>query len=214
MTDSFPFHLRDADAAVAESPYTFFIPLLEERVQVSVGDLVKLGFEYEWETQQYSGERMWAKVTRKSGLYFTGTLDNQPWEPGLEIGLEVAFGVGHILDIEWDNPEAHPPFHRHQTYWERCLVDDCVLDGSVPVEYIYREEPDMAGEDDKDPDSGWRIRGMDGHPHADPLDDRTASYVALGAVLNRDDSFLALLDAPIGSAFMRDFETGKYNRAE
>lgn len=210
MTDSFPFHLRDADAAVAESPYTFFIPLREERVQVSVGDLVKLGFEYEWETQEYGGERMWVKVTGKSGLEFTGTLDNEPWERGLRLGLEVTFGVGNILDIEWDNPAAHLPFHIPLAYWERCLVDDCVLNGSVPVEYVYREEPDMAGDDDEYPDSGWRIRGQDGHPGAEPMDDRSASYVALGAVLNRDDSFLGLLDAAIGSAYMRNFATGQY----
>lgn len=214
MTESFPFHLRDADAAAAEAPYTFFIPLLEERVQVSVGDLVNLGFEYAWETQEYGGERMWVKVTRKSGLNFTGTLANEPWEPGLQHGLEVAFGVGQILDIEWEDPDAHPPFHPHRSYWERCLVDDCVLTGSVPVEYVYREKPDMAGEDDKYPDSGWRLRGQDGHPDPDPIGDRSVSYVAFGAVLNRDDSFISLLEAPVGSAFMRDFTTGLYYPAD
>jgi hypothetical protein len=42
------------------------------------------------------------------------------------------------------------------------------------------------------------------------MGERGAAYVALGAVLNRDDSWLELIDAPIGSAFMRDFETGAY----
>lgn len=210
MTDNFPFHLRDADEAAAESPYTFFIPLREERVQVSVGDLVKLGFEYEWDTQEYGGERMWVKVTGKSGLDFTGTLANEPWESGLQIGLEVAFGVENILDIEWDHPEEHSPFHEHISYWERCMVDTCVVNGSVPVEYIYREEPDLADDGDKYPDSGWRIRGKEGHPDAELIGDRAVSYVALGAVLNMDDSFLKLLDEPEGSAFMRDFETGRY----
>ncbi|WP_292961792.1 immunity protein Imm33 domain-containing protein [Novosphingobium sp. UBA1939] len=214
MTESFPFHLRDADAATSEAPYTFFVPLREERIQVSVGDLVKLGFEYEWETQDYGGERMWVKVTGKSGLDFTGTLANEPWEPGLQLGLEVAFGIGNILDIEWDAPELHPPFHKHAAYWERCLVDDCVLNGIVPAEYVYREEPDMTDKEDKYPDSGWRIRGQDGHPGADPIDNRSVSYVALGAVLNKDDSFLDLLKAPVGSAFMRDFAKGQYFPAE
>lgn len=212
--EDFPFHLRDADAAAAEAPYTFFIPLREERVQVSVGDLVKLGFEYEWETQKYGGERMWVSVTRKSGLDFTGTLANDPWEPGLEIGLEVSFGIGHILDIEWAKPEDHPPFHRHKTYWDRCMVDTCVVNGSVPVEFIYREEPELADDGDEQPDSGWRIRGKEDHLDAEPLGDRAVSYVALGAVLNMDDSFLQLLDEPEGCAFMRDFETGRYLPAE
>jgi hypothetical protein len=80
VSNAYPFHLRDGDEAAAESPYTFFIPLREERVEVVVGDLVKLGFEYEWETEEYGGERMWVIVTSKSGLEFSGSLDNQPWE--------------------------------------------------------------------------------------------------------------------------------------
>ncbi|WP_408588921.1 DUF2185 domain-containing protein [Novosphingobium sp.] len=211
MNEPHPFSLRDADEAAAESPYTFFIPLREERVAVVPGDLVKLGFEYEWETQDYGGERMWVKVTGKSGLRFTGTLDNDPYEMGLEHGLSVDFGIEHILDIQWADPAAHPPFHEHRTWFDRCLVDACVDDDGVPVEYIYREEPDMGEEGDTYPDSGWRIRGRDGDPRAAPLDERKLEYIALGRVLNRDDSFRDLLDAPVGSAFMRNFETGRYD---
>jgi hypothetical protein len=214
MMISFPFHLRDGDAAAAESPYTFFIPLREERVQVAVGDLVKLGFEYDWDTQDYAGERMWVEVTEKAGLTLTGTLANEPWEKGLERGMEVAFGVENILDIEWAKPDQHPPFHKHQSYWSRCLVDECVIDGIAPIGYLYREEPDMRGEEDQYPDSGWRIRGQLDHPVADAPDDRKISYLALGAVLNRDDSIIDLLDAPVGSAFARDFATGLYHPEE
>jgi hypothetical protein len=210
VSEAHPFHLRDGDEAAAESPYTFFVPLREERVEVQVGDLVKLGFEYEWETEEYGGERMWVIVTSRSGLAFGGTLDNQPWEKGLEPGLPVTFGIEHILDIEWADPSAHPPFHAHETWWDRCLVDCCVDDCGVPVEYLYREEPDMAQEGDEHPDSGWRIRGRDGDERAETMDKRNLEYIALGRVLNRDDSFRYLLDAPIGSAFLRNFATGAY----
>jgi hypothetical protein len=91
------------------------------------------------------------------------------------------------------------------------MVDACILDDGVPVEYLYREEPDLAGPDDKHPDSGWRIRGRQGELTDDEMDDREAAYVAVGAVLNRDDSWLHLVDAPTGSAFRRDSASGIYN---
>ena len=30
-------------------------------------------------------------------------------------------------------------------------------------------------------------------------------------MLNRDDSWLELIDAPVGSAYMRDFDAGRYD---
>ncbi len=41
-------------------------------------------------------------------------------------------------------------------------------------------------------------------------DARRTRYVALGAVPNKDDSWLPYLDAPVGNALMRDFETNTY----
>jgi hypothetical protein len=84
------------------------------------------------------------------------------------------------------------------------LVDDCVLYEGVPVEYLYREMPDMQQDGDKYADSGWRIRGRQGAATDAEMDERKLSYVALGAVLNRDDSWIGWIDAPIGTALMRD----------
>jgi hypothetical protein len=214
MTSKYPFELANADERAAEFPYTFFVPALEIRNQVAVGDHVKLAFEYLWETEEYSGERMWVDITEKNGPSFKGLLDNEPTEKGLDLGMEIEFGVENIIEIKWLKPEAHRPVTERRYYDERCLVDECVLEDGVPIEYIYREEPDMGSDGDKYPDSGWRIRGrMDDDATEEELEEREIAYVSLAAVLNHDDSFLPLIDAPIGSAFMRDFDRDSYDPA-
>ena len=39
-------------------------------------------------------------------------------------------------------------------------------------------------------------------------------YVSLGAVLNKDDSFVRLLDSASGSTFERDLESGEFKAIE
>lgn len=65
-------------------------------------------------------------------------------------------------------------------------------------------------EGDKFPDSGWRVIGDLRNVSEEDIAERKLAYVAIGAVLNRDDSWLHLVDAPVGSAFERDFERGVF----
>ncbi|WP_338466951.1 DUF2185 domain-containing protein [Novosphingobium sp. ZN18A2] len=212
MSDAHPFRLSNAEALAADAPYTFFIPSAAEREAVAPGAMVKLVFEYQWDSRKLNGERMWVKVTHVDGREMTGLLDNRPYEEGLEEGMVVNFSPANVIEIEWgDLPRPDVPERRE--YWERCFVDACVADGDVPVGFLYREEPDLEGSDEKYPDSGWRIRGRETGDPADSLDARKIAYVALGAVLNRDSSILPLLDAPIGSAFVRDPQSGEYRPA-
>lgn len=206
------YFIDDPRPRVAEAPYTFFIPSAEEVAAVAAGDIVKLLFEYTHATEEWGGERMWVIVETSSGSLLTGTLDNVPYEPTspLKAGDLLTFERHHILDVRWSKPESAPAPAECRQYWDRCWVDDCVLNGTVPVEYLYREEPDLDAEGDTYPDSGWRIRGRMGEATDAEIDERKPRYVALGAVLNQDDSWLHLIDAPIGSSFMRDFEKGTY----
>ena len=68
----------------------------------------------------------------------------------------------------------------------------------------------MTKEGDKFPDSGWRIRGDTRGSLTEQLRSRKAAYVALGAVLNRDDSWLHLIDEPVGARFEKNFEKGVF----
>lgn len=206
------YTLPDPRVMAAESPYTFFLPSPAELAAVRQGDTVKVVFEYSHQTEKWAAERMWVIVDAAEDDVLHGTLDNTPSEPTspLKSGDHVTFRRHHVLAICWASSHRDAPPSSHREYWERCLVDDCVLYGNEPVEYLYREMPDMKQDGDKYPDSGWRIRGRRGAATDAEMDDRKSSYVAPGAVLNRDDSWIDWIDAPIGTALMRDIETDGY----
>ncbi len=208
------YEIRDPRPIAADAPYTFDLPSENELLAVAPGDLVKLLFRSipvgEWET-----ERMWVIVADADGPNLAGTLDNEPADmPQLKAGDRISFDRGHIIDIRWDEDRATPPppAPDSRDYWDRCFVDNAILDARQKVEFLYREEPDPPRQGDQFPDSGWRIES---EPPG-PFDDGNPpfSYVALGAVLNRDDSWLHLIDEPVGSAFERDPGTGQFVPAQ
>jgi hypothetical protein len=204
------YSLMHGPALRQEFPYTFFLPP-DARVDcVGVGDQVKLGFAYDAPGERYATERMWVTVTEFEDGAYAGDLDNEPFEKVMHLGQSVAFGREHILDIQLADETAAPALVSRREYWERCVVDACVIEDGIPVEYLYRDDDDLVDEGDEYADSGWRIRGRQGSDSDIAMDERRAAYVALGAVLNHDDSWLGLIDAPPGSAFMRDFATDRY----
>lgn len=196
-----------------DAPYTFFLPTAEEIMALRPGDLVKLTIRGSPPGREYGAERMWVILDSLGPEEWTGRLDNHPFDmPQLRAGERIRFQPFHVIDFQYEEApdrdiSTTPPLRQ---YWERCLVDRCVVDDGVPVYYLYREEPDMEREDDHHPDSGWRIRGDYRDLTADEIDAREIEYIAVGKVLNADDSWLPLIDAPVGSAFIRDFDRNEY----
>ena len=210
--DAPDYEIDDPRPIAAEAPYTYFLPSEAEIAAVDKGDLVQLTFRYFHRIEKWGAERMWVRVENADADELQGSLQSQPDEPRapLKSGDAVIFKRHHIIDMVWANPEAAPPPPQHRSYWERCMVDQCVLDGEEPVEFLYRDEPEPMLEGESFPDSGWFIRGRKGNATDAEMDGREVAYVALGAVLNRDDSWIDWIDAPVGTELMRDFETDSY----
>jgi hypothetical protein len=208
------YEVLDPRPNAAEAPYTFFLPDAELINAVGVGDYVQAIIKALPPSEKYDAERMWIQVSSTQPDWLEGTLDSEPLDmPNLPHGMIMRMPRSHIINVVLSDPRRTPlALKPKREYWDRCLVDQCVLDGELAVGYLYREPPDMARERDKFPDSGWRIRGDMRGPSMEQADSRKVAYVALGLVLNADDSWLHLIDEPIGSKFVKDFGKGVFLR--
>jgi hypothetical protein len=206
------YKLIDPRPLVKENPYTYFVPTPKQLADIAPGDKVYVTFKAVPRRPKWDAERMWVKVTEAAGPRLRGILDNHPDDlPALSKGDKVEFNRWHVISLDWADPRIAARYtDGAREYWERCLVDQAVIDGKLKVEYLYREAPDMTQKDDHYPDSGWRIRGDTRGAWDQDIQKREAAYVALGLVLNQDDSWLHLIDEPTGSAFERNYRTGKY----
>lgn len=211
------FDIQDLRPSVAENPYTFFVPSPEAIVAIEPGMSVKLIFASIPPSYYMGAERMWVTVTKTDGENFEGTLDNIPFDiPQMSLGQTLQFEAHNIASVMWEDPEEQKRFDNTDDeveMFKRCLVDDCVLYENAPIGFLYREEPETF-EGQNYSDSGWRIRGLQGGASDEEYDDRKASFVAIGAVLNRDDSILNFLSEPVGCAYERENENAPYQPAQ
>ena len=209
------YKIEDPRPIKADAPYTFFLPSNDRLNALEVGDSVKIVIQSIPAGLDYDAERMWLEIVSIDGDNIKGSLDNEPFDmPQLKPKDIVKFKRWHVIDYQWQNSEKENQFEQQPTMQrlERCLVDNCVLNRKVPVDYLYREEPDMGNDDDKYPDSGWRIRGDVQLMTDNEYENDDAAYIALGKVLNEDDSWIHLIDEPVGSRFFKNKETGQFER--
>ena len=128
--------LSSGEDANRQHPDTFWIPPLEARTNLQIGQAAKLIFEIEAEDEHgqpfVQGERMWVIVAEKIGDYYLGILDNQPatFEPADDIylcfGAEIPFLAEHVIDI------ADPP--KEYVQWQL---------SQAPERRWPREEPEI-----------------------------------------------------------------------
>src|SRR5262249_10115856 len=83
-----------------------------------------------------------------------------------------------------------------------CFATHKITVDGERVGYMYREAPDFGS------DSGWRFfSGSESQEYVD-APDNTAIY-EVNTIANYDPEIISFLDAPVGSAFARDPETGE-----
>lgn len=210
------YNIIDPRPIALSAPYTYFLPDDDLLKAIKEGDYVKAVVAAIPPSEMYEAERMWIQVNSVDADWLEGTLYSEPEDmPHLPMGSAIRLLRSHVTDVILDDPARAaqlPTKQPRREYWDRCLVDQAVLDGDLIVEYIYREPPDMTKDDDRFPDSGWRIRGDTRGKLIDQIGNREVAYVALGAVLNQDDSWLHLVDEPVGTRFERDYATNKFVR--
>jgi hypothetical protein len=179
------YEIDDPRINAARAPYTYFLPSPERVALLLPGDLAKLVIRPVPGGRKYDAERMWIKITKIEGENLFGLLDNQPFDiPSLDPGAPVAFKAWHVIECIMMDPARDQYFQldNQRDYYDRCMVDQCVLDGETKVGFLYREEPDLTQEGDKYPDSGWRIRGDLRNLTDEDIDAREVAETILGFI--------------------------------
>lgn len=207
--------LDDPRPIAAAAPYTYELPHPHELAALEPGDGVKGVFREVAGGRQHDAERMWVLIDRIEDGFVVGQIDNDPFDmPSFKAGDHVRIPLSHVISCTYAVGKDRPAVPERRTYWDRCFVDACVVEGRSHADYLYREEPDMTREGDEYPDSGWRIRGTDEGIAEDERLGEKPMYIALGKVLNADDRWLHLIDREIGCAFQWDADRDDYIELE
>lgn len=106
--------LIDARVQHERFPQTFSVPPLDRIARIKAGDFVKIGAEFEADTDGRTGERFWVVILsafdralsafdRAGSACFRGKIDNELLctdSHGLSEGDEIEFNPRHILALD------------------------------------------------------------------------------------------------------------------
>ncbi|WP_183581124.1 immunity protein Imm33 domain-containing protein [Mucilaginibacter sp. X5P1] len=193
-----------------EFPYTFYRPPDEIIDSLKPGDLVKLIFRFESDEPDVpAAERMWViiEIINEDGS-FVGKLNNDPFHiKDIKLGNKVRFSRQHIIQYNTLNDLDIKDTNDISKYLKKCFVSNHIMHDGYKVGRLYWEEPEDENE------TGWTFMGdYETQEYVD--DSKNLQYIAIGKVLNIDDSFINLLDEPVGSEFVRDDITGTFFKIE
>ena len=193
--------LTDAEAIASANKYTFFKPSAQTIAALQQGEFVQLIFEIVDPPDEGPGaERMWVEIVEVDAAGgYRGLLRNDPSAiEDLKFGDQVAFEPCHIIKTERDEDGGLV-----EKYSSRCFVSNKILNEGAKVGRLWREDPHTSD------DSGWRFLAGD-ERGGYLIDPGNCQCVSIGAVLRSDDSFIELLEHPVGARFKRRAETNTF----
>lgn len=168
---------------------------------LEVGDIVKIIFVGTGRDQD-DIERMWVEVTLLEGDQITGNLANEPFGlRSIKLGDEIQFQRSDIIDLEKYRFEDSRPI-ANDLFFARCYADPDLINGDEKPRLFYREAP-IDDDSDAYKDTGWRFCGASAATQDSKLDMSKAQRIAIGVLLNQDDSYLELLGSDVGTRCFR-----------
>lgn len=182
-------------------PYTYYIPSKWVIGKLEIGHKVKLLFEGKTYDGEAQIEKMWVEITEQANGVYKGNLLDQPvMLEGLFRGTQVTFEVEHIIDTELqDNTLKKWDYY----FDNRILVSQDVLDRK---EYnIFVKSKVSKAIEGKLIDTGCIV--LSGYENKEYLEDvNNFQFIAIGVILNIDNSILKYVDKNPRSLYIRDKE--------
>lgn len=186
-----------------ESPYTFYKPSKEVIDSLEVEDLVKLIFFVESDEDGYSGERMWVEIIERNSNHFVGKLENEPYRlKDLNSGQLIHFRTEHICETEYEDEESI----QLDYYLDTLITVNIDVFDKNEFNFLLRDQSN------DDNDSGWVV--LSGYEE-DEFSNNPDNFqiVALGVILNIDDSILSFINEPPLCAYERN-KNGQFEKIE
>jgi len=197
--------LEDVSNRAIDARYTYYLPSKAAIKLLSAGDAVKIVFLCDVENDKdWTAERMWVQITKRGLLGFEGYLDNDPYYiPDIKSGDKINFKSKHIIQMSIEDPQPNII----DKYIPRCYVSDSILHGKKLVTRLFREKPKK----DEDNYSGWTLYSDDDE---EEYLNKSSNwhYVSLGAVLNKCDQFINLLESEYNTEYVWDDRSRTYNK--
>lgn len=181
--------LVETDPIKAEAPYTFFTPSKAELALLQPGDRVQVGLAPAGQPGM-AAERLWVQLSdHADGLWHCHADETRP------SGAPATFDIhaGHIWAVGKCRVDT---LEEEARYLANAFIDPAILTAGARVSWLQRCPPPMRS--GPYAETGWCAYGPMGERPLDQL-----FHGPIGLLLNKDDSMMALLRAPVGARITR-----------